>query len=194
MNKPAKLDVVNRLAALRLAPIICSCCLFTAAVPAQNAAIAIDAALKGPRIGSMHYGIFFEEINHGGEGGLWAELLPNRSFENGTPTEGWAKLAPGGAAGTLTTDTSNPLNSWNQTELAVNVSTVGAVKSAGAAAPDEGKKSGPPSVSEKRTAHSQVGKKGEPSNILPTLLHPRGEARKISTRRPSQPDSRPPHT
>ena len=28
------------------------------------------------------YGIFFEEINHAGEGGLYAELIQNRSFED----------------------------------------------------------------------------------------------------------------
>ena len=26
------------------------------------------------------YGIFYEEINHGGEGGLYAELVRNRAF------------------------------------------------------------------------------------------------------------------
>ena len=33
-------------------------------------------------IGDLHYGIFFEEINHAGDGGLYAELIRNRSFED----------------------------------------------------------------------------------------------------------------
>ena len=44
--------------------------------------INIDAAHRGPKIGDRHYGIFFEEINHAGDGGLYAELIHNRSFED----------------------------------------------------------------------------------------------------------------
>ncbi|KAF3603593.1 hypothetical protein F2Q69_00038823 [Brassica cretica] len=38
------------------------------------------------------FGIFFEEINHAGAGGLWAELVSNRGFEAGgqnTPSNIW---------------------------------------------------------------------------------------------------------
>lgn len=35
------------------------------------------------------YGIFFEEINHAGDGGLYAELLMNRSFEDCTVPDGY---------------------------------------------------------------------------------------------------------
>jgi len=37
---------------------------------------------RGPMLGELHYGIFYEEINHGGDGGLYAELIRNRSFED----------------------------------------------------------------------------------------------------------------
>ena len=37
---------------------------------------------RGPLMGDLHYGIFYEEINHGGDGGLYAELIRNRSFED----------------------------------------------------------------------------------------------------------------
>ena len=40
------------------------------------------------------YGAFFEEINHAGDGGLYAELIQNRSFEETLPVEG-TKLANG---------------------------------------------------------------------------------------------------
>lgn len=42
----------------------------------------IDAGQRGASIGERHYGIFFEEINHAGDGGLYAELIHNRSFED----------------------------------------------------------------------------------------------------------------
>ncbi|EPS72735.1 hypothetical protein M569_02026, partial [Genlisea aurea] len=37
-------------------------------------------------ISSVMYGVFFEEINHAGTGGLWAELVSNRGFEAGRDT------------------------------------------------------------------------------------------------------------
>ena len=45
--------------------------------------IDIDAAQRGPKISPTHYGIFFEDINHAADGGLYAELIRNRSFEDG---------------------------------------------------------------------------------------------------------------
>jgi len=44
----------------------------------------IDAARKGHDINKGMYGIFFEEINHSGDGGLYAELIQNRGFEEQT--------------------------------------------------------------------------------------------------------------
>ncbi len=35
------------------------------------------------------YGIFLEEINHGVDGGLYAELIRNRGFEDSRPPEGF---------------------------------------------------------------------------------------------------------
>ncbi len=43
----------------------------------------IDARERGPHISATHYGIFFEDINHAADGGLYAELIRNRSFEDG---------------------------------------------------------------------------------------------------------------
>ena len=45
--------------------------------------INIDAQNRGPKISPTHYGIFFEDINHAADGGLYAELIRNRSFEDG---------------------------------------------------------------------------------------------------------------
>lgn len=44
----------------------------------------VDAASRGHDINPSMYGIFFEEINHSGDGGLYAELLQNRGFEEQT--------------------------------------------------------------------------------------------------------------
>src|SRR6187402_2243723 len=45
-------------------------------------AITIDAGAPGARISPTLYGIFFEEISHAGDGGLYAELVQNRGFED----------------------------------------------------------------------------------------------------------------
>lgn len=44
--------------------------------------IKLDVNKKGIQISPVLYGIFFEDINYGGEGGMYAELINNRSFEN----------------------------------------------------------------------------------------------------------------
>lgn len=48
---------------------------------AQTATLDVDASQKGVDISPTLYGLFYEEINHAGEGGLYAELIRNRSFE-----------------------------------------------------------------------------------------------------------------
>lgn len=60
------------------------------AVPAWagTATVDIDASRKGPRLNPRMYGIFLEEINHGVDGGLYAELVANRAFEDSRPPEG----------------------------------------------------------------------------------------------------------
>ncbi len=47
-----------------------------------TASITIDAAHPGATISRNLYGIFFEEINHAGDGGLYAELIRDRGFED----------------------------------------------------------------------------------------------------------------
>ncbi len=63
----------------------------------------IDAGERGALIGDRHYGIFFEEINHAGDGGLYAELIHNRSFEdNASNPDKWWPV--GGARMSLDTE------------------------------------------------------------------------------------------
>lgn len=40
----------------------------------------IDLSQKGADVDKSMYGLFFEEINHAGDGGLYAELIQNRVF------------------------------------------------------------------------------------------------------------------
>ncbi|KAJ3680932.1 hypothetical protein LUZ60_015421 [Juncus effusus] len=57
----------------------------------KTASLAVDASVQsGRKIADTLFGIFFEEINHAGAGGIWAELINNRGFEAGgqnTPSD-----------------------------------------------------------------------------------------------------------
>lgn len=76
----------------------------------------IDAGKRGATIGPLHYGIFFEEINQAGEGGLYAELIRNRSFEeNATSPSYWSVVGKAD----VTLDRSLPLNPNNPTAVKV---------------------------------------------------------------------------
>ena len=59
--------------------------IFAAAAMTVSAQVTIDidANQRGPKISPTHYGIFFEDINHAADGGIYAELIRNRSFEDG---------------------------------------------------------------------------------------------------------------
>ena len=56
--------------------------------PAQEV-IEVDLSRRGTDIAPSMYGMFFEEINHAGDGGLYAELVQNRSFEEDEIPEGY---------------------------------------------------------------------------------------------------------
>ncbi|MER5212781.1 alpha-L-arabinofuranosidase C-terminal domain-containing protein [Streptomyces sp. NPDC002838] len=47
-------------------------------------AITVDPSAKGAKIDDTMYGVFFEDINRAADGGLYAELVQNRSFEYST--------------------------------------------------------------------------------------------------------------
>jgi len=64
----------------------------TAQVWAGTATINIDTTRPGPKLKPSMYGIFLEEINHGVDGGLYAELIANRAFEDSRPPEEQAML------------------------------------------------------------------------------------------------------
>ena len=53
----------------------------------KNAKISIDANQLRFPVSPILYGLFFEEIDNAGDGGLYAELIRNRSFEDSTVPE-----------------------------------------------------------------------------------------------------------
>lgn len=65
----------------------------------------------GPRISPTLFGLMFEDINHAGDGGLYAELIQNRAFldDAATPVH-WSTVASGNAQAAIALDTRSPVN------------------------------------------------------------------------------------
>ncbi|MDD4991007.1 MAG: alpha-L-arabinofuranosidase C-terminal domain-containing protein [Paludibacter sp.] len=72
--------------------------------------LTVDVSKKGAKISPTHYGIFFEDINHAADGGLYAELIRNRSFEDASVPDNWTQLADVDAAVRLSIETHDLLN------------------------------------------------------------------------------------
>ncbi|KAM3293153.1 hypothetical protein ACQJBY_036616 [Aegilops geniculata] len=73
------------LCSLLLLSLSCGC-LAAESEGGQTALLEVDTSWKAARkIPQTLFGLFFEEINHAGAGGLWAELVSNRGFEAGGP-------------------------------------------------------------------------------------------------------------
>jgi alpha-L-arabinofuranosidase len=76
----------------------------------SGAVVTIQAGQPGAVVSSNLFGIFFEEINFAGEGGIYAEMVQNRSFYSSTTANFWALATQGTAAGSMSVDTGKPLN------------------------------------------------------------------------------------
>lgn len=88
------------------------------AMAADSATITIHVDKKGPAISPSLYGIFFEEINRAGDGGIYGEMLENRSFEDNQSTpSAWQSLGKG----LIALDRENPINARNLTSLRMDM-------------------------------------------------------------------------
>jgi alpha-L-arabinofuranosidase len=119
-------------AALTLAPTL------GAHAETSNRTITINADQPGSNIASTMYGAFFEDINQGADGGLYAELVQNRSFEfnsadNGafTPLTAWEVLQRGSAGTASVRDDGNRLNEMNRNYLQIEATAAGTGTAAG---------------------------------------------------------------
>jgi alpha-N-arabinofuranosidase len=68
---------------------ICGMLLSSFYVNAQKAILEVDASKSITKIQPTMFGLFFEDINFAADGGLYAELIKNRSFEFDKPLMGW---------------------------------------------------------------------------------------------------------
>jgi alpha-L-arabinofuranosidase len=103
--------------------IICLCCV---------APILAQTLPNSKKISPDLFGLFFEDINYAADGGLYAELVQNRSFEY-NPTERaewnpfsyWEYTTPGFSYGKISVETSEPVNPNNPHYIVLDVEHVG---------------------------------------------------------------------
>jgi alpha-L-arabinofuranosidase len=80
-------------------------------LPGSTVTVGVDR--PGARINPAMWGVFFEDINFGADGGLYAELVKNRGFEFPQPLMGWTQIAPFKAKGELSVRTEDPFTPAN---------------------------------------------------------------------------------
>ncbi len=92
----------------------------------------MKAPKGGKAISDELIGIFFEDISSSADGGLYAELLQNGSFEfNPTERDGWGPgtawrfIRPGHSLGRMEPRMDNPLNTNNPTYMRLYIERVG---------------------------------------------------------------------
>jgi alpha-L-arabinofuranosidase len=113
----------------------CACAGLSVAQHPPGATIRVRADSPGVKISPQLYGIFFEEINCAGDGGLYAEMVRNRSFEESDSPDFWSLVTTGPASGDMKIDAGFPPGEKNLHSLRLSIhsgvdgGTVGAANS-----------------------------------------------------------------
>lgn len=106
-----------RLRILRPVALTLAWCLALAALGSLSAAeasrITVQVDRPGARINPAMWGVFFEDINFGADGGLYAELVKNRSFEFPDHLMGWSTLRNSGSRGSVSVCDDTPFDAAN---------------------------------------------------------------------------------
>lgn len=79
----------------------------------EPASITVQTDQPGAELNRAMWGIFFEDINFGADGGLYAEMVKNRGFEFPDPLMGWIKIINNVAHGSVTVRDENPFDAAN---------------------------------------------------------------------------------
>ena len=108
---------------------------FTVVAAFAQPKLTLDISQKGIAMSPTHYGIFFEDINHAADGGLYAELIRNRSFEDATTPDYWTTVTQSNSAVTSAIETTALLNSTQTKAMKLTVTNASATARAGIANP-----------------------------------------------------------
>ncbi len=104
--------------------------MFAANVSAETATITVVADKPSHKVAPTLWGVFFEDINLSADGGLYAELVRNRSFEDSDELQHWSVVNGQGSEATATVTcehpwADNPLFTRNKRSLKLRVGGAG---------------------------------------------------------------------
>lgn len=105
--------------------IVLGVALILTGLTSQSAELTVQVGQSGPAVSPTLYGMFFEDINRAGDGGLYAEMVQNRSFEDNDTAIAWTPLTNANAVATFELDRSSPLNPNNPTSLKIHIEKTG---------------------------------------------------------------------
>jgi len=101
---------------------------------AQNLSLTVDAGQAVGTVSPRFFGLMTEEINHSYDGGLYAELIQNRSLmDNATKAIHWSLVQRQAAKAEMSLDDSTPLNEVLTNSLRLDITTASEAGPAGVA-------------------------------------------------------------
>jgi len=92
---------------------------------AAASTLTVDLVHPGHALSPTLYGIFFEDINCSADGGLYAELVRNRNFEDSEGPDYWSTLKSGPGTVVLKIDPTLPASPKNLHSLKVEITDIG---------------------------------------------------------------------
>lgn len=101
--------------------LIMATCIMPAAKGQNTKSILVKANNPGAIIQPTMWGVFFEDINLGADGGIYAELVKNRSFEFNMPLMGWSVQRKKFVEGDLVVQNRGQENQANPRYITVSV-------------------------------------------------------------------------
>lgn len=147
MTIPSKKEIRNRI--FKISSIVAMCILTITSTPAQKK----ESSVPFKKISPDLFGLFFEDINYAADGGFYAELVQNRSFEYSpsskrewTPLTSWQYITPGYSYGSIRVETTSPVHPNNPHYVVLEVEHVGS----------EEKHTGPSGVGIKNTGFDGI--------------------------------------
>jgi alpha-L-arabinofuranosidase len=84
---------------------------------AASSTVTVDVSKPGAPVSPMLWGIFFEDINCSADGGIYPELVRNRSFEDAEKPVHWQLFDSSDAKSELAIESGTPLNPYNRRHL-----------------------------------------------------------------------------
>ena len=109
INKHMKTRIMNSIRLL-VAFLLAAASAAPLNIHAAQSRLTVDVNQAGLAFPPTLHGLFFEDINYGADGGLYAELVQNRSFEDRQPLYAWREVTNSGTRGRLAVESESPLN------------------------------------------------------------------------------------